>query len=64
MGIIIRISEKGRGLKKGVIREGEGIKDLVIITRVREKGSLKVKSNFSRNIKAWKILHVKSSIWF
>ena len=25
LGIIIRVSEKGRGLKKGVIRKGEGI---------------------------------------
>ena len=25
LGIVIRVSEKGRGLKKGVIRKGEGI---------------------------------------
>ena len=32
-GVIIRERDKGRGLKKGVIREGEGIKDLGIMIR-------------------------------
>ena len=30
---MIRERDKGRGLKKGVIREGEGIKDLGIMIR-------------------------------